>query len=501
MPYNPGVQDRSGEILAQGISQGFSSLTSGIQKRQNILSEARGRGRALRSTIKGLESLNILPTGMSDDLTRAEENSSPTDFLATVNEMSDKLNGLITAGTAAQQIQARKEERDAALANDKRIQQNMARLYDPVLGSSAAEKAIMGGAGFGRPENPIPSGPKAFEQLAPGTGEMYRRIPAIGASPSETAALMNAVTNRVREEGAGGTTDTSQQKNTAATIRAELDAGILKPADVAARRAQLQAAGGQDPSTSYPSDGTYVDRVTGKNPINAVRKSSTGQVGTVDDKGVFTVLDLKTYKPSTLGDASSYLPDALMMKLSEDLTTQEREIKAINRYAQGVEGIPTGLAKLPTKLSLIIKTLTDKPYTESEKQLGVAGARQQRLLGALKNQILGPGVLTETDAKRVIDAVGGDIESVFTNPQIVSEVLSEIVEEKMAGYSSNLRIYNRNVAGKYSESYEQKDAVKAYKPITKTDAENAAAMPPVSAMTDAQLAARRAELFKKTQSK
>ena len=31
MPYNPSVQDRSGEILAQGISQGFSSLVQGVE--------------------------------------------------------------------------------------------------------------------------------------------------------------------------------------------------------------------------------------------------------------------------------------------------------------------------------------------------------------------------------------------------------------------------------------------------------------------------------------
>ena len=32
MPYTPSVQDRSGEILAQGITQGFSSLTQGVEK-------------------------------------------------------------------------------------------------------------------------------------------------------------------------------------------------------------------------------------------------------------------------------------------------------------------------------------------------------------------------------------------------------------------------------------------------------------------------------------
>lgn len=32
MAYNPGVQDRSGEILAQGILQGFSSLTQGVER-------------------------------------------------------------------------------------------------------------------------------------------------------------------------------------------------------------------------------------------------------------------------------------------------------------------------------------------------------------------------------------------------------------------------------------------------------------------------------------
>ena len=71
MPYNPGVQDRSGELLAQGISQGFSSLTQGVERYYKKKEEKE----ILDSTVSSLMSrastspklANYLGVNMSDE--------------------------------------------------------------------------------------------------------------------------------------------------------------------------------------------------------------------------------------------------------------------------------------------------------------------------------------------------------------------------------------------------------------------------------------------------
>ena len=129
--------------------------------------------------------------------------------------------------------------------------------------------------------------------------------------------------------------------------------------------------------------------------------------------------------------------------------------------------------------------------TEEELGLGITKARQERLLGALRTTILGPGVLTENDAVRIIDAIGGDINSVLTNPAIVQETIQELLDEKMNSYQQNLQIFNKGVVGRYSQAgYKQRSAVEAYKPEQKTKVAGGN----FSDMTDEQLARRAQEL-------
>lgn len=178
--YNPGVTDRSGELMAQGIGQLGQSIAGGIQqygarkeKEQNLLSEARGRGRALRNTIKGLESLNILPAGMSDDLTKAEETMAPRNFLAYVNEASDKIGGLITAGSQAQQVRAKQEADRAQQERMARAQQEMAQINAP--GQSRVQDQIGANATFEQ----LSTDPRAFQATAgPGINEKIQRVMA-----------------------------------------------------------------------------------------------------------------------------------------------------------------------------------------------------------------------------------------------------------------------------------------------------------------------------------
>ena len=64
MPYTPSVQDRSGEFLAQGISQGLSSLVQGVKdyelKKEEVKKTA-GEMKAFGQTLEGLIKLKSLP--------------------------------------------------------------------------------------------------------------------------------------------------------------------------------------------------------------------------------------------------------------------------------------------------------------------------------------------------------------------------------------------------------------------------------------------------------
>jgi hypothetical protein len=82
MAYNPGVQDRSGELLAQGISQGFSSLTQGVER-----------------YYKKKEEKEILDSTVSSLMSRASTSPKLAQFIGV--DMSDEKAvraGVIAAG-------------------------------------------------------------------------------------------------------------------------------------------------------------------------------------------------------------------------------------------------------------------------------------------------------------------------------------------------------------------------------------------------------------------
>jgi len=429
--------------MAQGIGQLGQGIAGGIQqygvnqeKEKNILTEARGRGRALRNTIKGLESLNILPAGMYDQVDEMEKNSSPKAFLAFVNQSSDNISGLITGGIQMKQIEAQKaKQQEIATANE------AARL--------ATQQSI-------RPD---------------GTVDTSKAMQIYVAKGGRDNTILAETLRMVESEA--GAKDTSTMRETNAIIANEIKAGKLTddPVVVASRRAQLLAGGGRDAPEKFFNAGVFVERESGGNPVQTVRELASGRVGTVDDKGAFTSLDMARYKPTTASDANVFMQEADFKKLADSVVDQENSIKALNRYAKTAGGLPQGIEKLQTRISSAIKTsITQEPLTEEEVAMGISKARQERLLGALRTTILGPGVLTENDAARIINAVGGDINSVLTNPVIVQETIQELLDEKMNSYQQNLQIYNKGVVGRYSQAgYKQRAGVEAYKPEQKQD--------------------------------
>jgi hypothetical protein len=140
--------------------------------------------------------------------------------------------------------------------------------------------------------------------------------------------------------------------------------------------------------------------------------------------------------------------------LSSNLTAEENSLNAISKYITDVESLPTGIQKWATQLSTDYKALFDQGLTADEIKQRLTEGTQQGLLGKLRLEIVGGGVMTEPDAQKIIARLGGLQASAFTNPQVVAEAMGEVLSEKYNNYQTLLRQYNNAVEyGGYGNKY------------------------------------------------
>ena len=91
-----------------------------------------------------------------------------------------------------------------------------------------------------------------------------------------------------------------------------------------------------------------------------------------------------------------------------------------------------------------LATLND--LTEGQVMLQLANGQLQGLLGSSRLEVLGGGVMTEYDAQRVIQYLGGDVDS-FQSIQKVKMAMQKLLEEKKSRYNKDLESYSLDRAG------------------------------------------------------
>ena len=70
--------------------------------------------------------------------------------------------------------------------------------------------------------------------------------------------------------------------------------------------------------------------------------------------------------------------------------------------------------------------------------------------------------MTEQDAIRIMQALGGDPSSMFTNKQVAAQLVGNILSDRYKRYVQNLEVYN-NEAPKFS-GYNKKEGFKLTEP-------------------------------------
>ena len=129
----------------------------------------------------------------------------------------------------------------------------------------------------------------------------------------------------------------------------------------------------------------------------------------------------------------------------------------LEKYFGGVQDTNTGLKRLGDQITAAIKTLSgNKDYTNKEVLLGISNSRLQREIGSNRLAIVGGGVMTEKDAWRVVQGLGGDINA-LQNPEVLRQALRDMYEVNLRKRDNLIPLYNIGIEDLgYERDYRRK---------------------------------------------
>jgi hypothetical protein len=469
MPYAPGIQavpfggqqPMMGQYKAQGISGGISALNQGLsQWYQNDAQNNKMKAQTMGIIAQDPSILNQFTDPIAQkSLTKVRDGSaSAKDILIAY--------GATTAAKEAKTEQLKNQFVQAQIALLQQQQQTQAK---------AAADAQLAKDNIALADRAT-TNPYILNNEALRRGQSLAANPMFGvASAAQKFGIDPSVAAQFMERTSSGYGQTSEMKNTDMIIANELAAQKLAPKDVPARRAELLARGGRVDQQRFTPVGVYVNSKDGSAPQDGVMDAHTGQIGTVNGENNFVPFNSGEKRRIGVTDTNNFLNPEAFNKLRDDLVTQEKSIKQLGKYAGGIEDVSRGITKLADRFSAAIKTSLDgEKLTPNELAIGISQSRLQGILGALRTTVLGPGVLTEIDAKRIIDRVGGDITSASANPEVMKAAISDVLGDMMGKYRSDLQVYNSHVAQRYGASgYQPMKEISSWSP---TKVETAAEM-------------------------
>ena len=150
--------------------------------------------------------------------------------------------------------------------------------------------------------------------------------------------------------------------------------------------------------------------------------------------------------PAGARENFDYTQEATQLNKSfADFEQESSAVKALEKYldTRGDPDMPQGLDLLLNQITGKAKTLAGFENLTRKELLAQIGKGQfQGLLGRIRVDVLGPGVLTEFDAQRLEDALGRY--GAGSSPEVVTSLIKEIIEDKkskQANLYQNIEFY------------------------------------------------------------
>jgi hypothetical protein len=143
---------------------------------------------------------------------------------------------------------------------------------------------------------------------------------------------------------------------------------------------------------------------------------------------------------------------SVAVKLYDEANEAKRSVNNLSFFQTQVsKGFEGGLKGKINGLSSDAKSLLGINLTEKEGLRKLLIAEQNSILGENRVAIIGPGVMTEPDVAKVIAALGGEIASWTSNPQVLIDAIQRVKEKNKDIFISKLNAYNALREGKFPE--------------------------------------------------
>ena len=155
------------------------------------------------------------------------------------------------------------------------------------------------------------------------------------------------------------------------------------------------------------------------------------------------------------------------IKLGESLTADINSANRLKGYMSDAKDIPQGFKLIAQDFANKFTTAFGGTLTGDALKVAMQQGTLQSLIGNLRIETVGGGVMTEQDALRVIQALGGDL-GMLRNKDVVEGQIRKILESKEARIKQNMQFYNRDAEsqGVSQMEYGSPSAGSAYSNLT-----------------------------------
>ena len=224
-------------------------------------------------------------------------------------------------------------------------------------------------------------------------------------------------------------------------LRAAEQAAVQEPMlDALKAQADLARASGSS-AAKYKYKEIFQSRTNPKDFVYGVLDTTTGKyvdITTGDE------IDTFEYKPSSAGIMSKGVMNVKdLTKSAQDLAVIEGHLRGGQRFFDKLDDFKGGFSGKIGVLKSKFKTFFDQDLTPQELAARAAIGDQEGLLGMFRTEVVGPGVLTEADAQRVMRKLGGYAGDWTAEPELIRRAVSEVMQEKYVAYQEAVGIHNQ----------------------------------------------------------
>tara|TARA_R100000781_G_scaffold102439_1_gene65942 strand:- start:2410 stop:3648 length:1239 start_codon:yes stop_codon:yes gene_type:complete len=161
----------------------------------------------------------------------------------------------------------------------------------------------------------------------------------------------------------------------------------------------------------------------------------------VADDGTRTQIP-STYRKISKGMLTrSMLDEDKFFDLKQELRLNINTANRLIKYAQDVGKGGKGFQFLANKIIGNVKSYFGANLSEAEIRAKIQTGKLNQLIGQFRLETVGGGVMTEKDAERVVQVLGGN-PSALRSPQVLGELLEDMLKEKIGLIEDKIGQYN-----------------------------------------------------------